>query len=274
MATKHEDIFKHDPPKKSPSAIGRFFKTLFQTFVPDNYHALCEKPFKEAGIYFLHIVLLSFGIIILLLLLNIASLRMAFQKEFDKVENLNVSVDFKLKAPIVFEKQGIVIANQKAYDEENLLITDYGIVRRPIACSFFAPACWFSKDTIKVNSTSYGDLAENKDRFAAMLISIILVALPVLIVAYLLFYAIKLLLLIVVATALGFALARLFGFMVSIRKALLVALFSSTIYAVLEPFDLVMWNLYYVHVVIFLGFYSVAMLIVAGKKHRYEENDD
>jgi hypothetical protein len=274
MASKTEEIFKHSPVKKVESGWMQFLRTLGQTFVPDNYHALSEKPLKEAGAYFLRLVLLSFAIILILLFFNIASLRMAFQKEFDKIEDLNVSLSFKLKEPIVFPQQKIVIANEKAYDEENLLITDYGIVRRPLACSFFSPACWIGPDTIKVNSSSYGELAKDKGRFGSILIGIILVALPVLIFAYLLFYALKLLLIITVITMLGYLIGRLLGFAVSIRKVLLVALFSSTLYAVLEPFDLVMWNLYFVHVVLFLVFYAICLLIVAGKKHRYEENDD
>jgi hypothetical protein len=264
-----KDIFKDSLDKKKES--GAFVKTLFSSLIPGNYTKLSSKPFREAFLYLVKLVLISFGVLLLLVLLNIASLRLAFDKEFAKIEDLNISVSFKLTEPIKFDKQDIVIANSRDYRDENLLITNEGIVRKPVLCMFFSPACWFRNQTVSLNATEYSTIADDNSKLSTGVLIMILLMLPMLLLAYLIYYALKLAIIILVVTLLGYAGAKAFGYQISLSKSLMVAVYSSTIIAVLEPFNLMMLNLYYAHIIFFLGFFIVALLMSSDRKHRYDD---
>jgi hypothetical protein len=266
---KKEDIFKDSLDKVKLPERERFWKTLAWSFIPDKYRTLSSRPLSSSLAYFLRIILLSFGILVVLLLFNVATLSRSLNEEFSRFESLKVTVDFKLKEPISLERYGIIIADQKAYDGENLLVTLNGSTRKPAVCVFLEPACWFGNRTMQMNNSI--DLAADSGKSSRSAMMLVILLLPSLLALYLIYSGLMLSLLVLVATALGFFISRLTGGRASLMKTFLVALHASTIVALLEPFNLVLWKIYSVHLILFVGLFTICMLLVAEKRHRYED---
>jgi len=242
-----------------------YFKKFFMSFNPDSYHQLTELTYQQGFRYLVRTVLLSSFILAILIILNLNSIRLGLNDELTKVQSCEISGN--LTEPIIFEKQKIAIANQKNYTGENFLVSGSELVRRPYICNVIRPLCILSDDPIK---TDLSVIKSNPELLGNFIFIILVLMLPSILFIYLFFYFIKSLLIITVLSLIAFAIIKVAKRKVSYRRMFLAAIFSSTVYLILEPFDISVWNLFYMHFIAYILLYTVVLVLLAEKKHRYD----
>ncbi len=264
-----DKIFKGSLKIKKESRVLAFLKTVLQSFYPDSYQKLSEKSLRQGMVYFLQIVMLSLAILVVLIIANIASFQLAVNNELAKVDSLNITGSVNLSEPILFEKQGIVIANDMNYTDENLLITNSEIIRKPFLCTLLKPACLFTGEPVRKNISDFSSLGQDKAQIGSIFKIILLLMAPSLLFIYFVYFFLKTVMIILLLSVIGAIAARVLNYNLPFKKALLIAIFSSTIMVLAEPFNLVMWNLFYIHVILFLLLFIINISLVSERRHDF-----
>jgi len=241
-----------------------FLKTIFRSFNPDSYNKLSQRSIAAGIGYLANLVLLSVMILALIVSFNMAAFQHSIKDELTKLDSLDIS--FNLKEPIQFSKQKITLTNEGNYTNENLLITESELIRKPTACLLFKPTCLFVKEPVRTN---YSNLPEHKENVSSFVFFVLLLMIPGLLLVYLLYFLIKTLIIILVLSYTVKIITHFVKFRIKLRKIMLIAMYSSTVFIILEPINLVVWNLYYMHVLLYIIFFAIGIVLVGENKHRY-----
>jgi len=241
-----------------------FLKTMLRSMSPHSYHDLTHKTLASGMKYLGNVLIVSAVILAVIVGFNLASFNQALNTELRKLNSLDVMFD--LTEPIVIEKHKINITNRGNYTDENLLITDKNLIRKPTICILLKPTCIFAKDPVM---TDYSDFQQHRKDFGKIVFFILLVMIPGLMMLYILYMLIKVLIILFVISYAAKFIADIFKFRIVFKKIILAAIFSSTIFLLLEPFNLVVVNLYYIHIGLFVILFSLSVLLVGERKHRY-----
>jgi len=169
----------------------------------------------------------------------------------------------------VFEKQKIVIANDMNYTNENLLITNKEIVRKPFLCTLLKPACLFQGEEIRQDIDELTKLGEDKEQISRIFLIILLLMLPSLLFIYFVYFIVKSAIIVLLLTIIAFMIIKATKHQLTFKKILLIAIFSSTVMILAEPFNLILWNLFYIHIIGFLLLFIVNVSLLSEKRHRY-----
>jgi len=242
-----------------------FLKTLIQSFNPESYHDLSNRPLGSAVKYLFGILVVSSLIFAVLITINLVSIHSNLNKELTKLDSLKVICE--LREPIIIDKHDIVIANEKNYTDENLLITSREISRKPLLCAILSPTCIFKNEPIKTN---YRNLGKNPDDLGNFLFIIFILMFPGLLLLYLLYSLIKTLIIIFIMSLIAYSIIKAVKLKMKFRQILLCALYSSTIVLLAEPFNIILWNLYYIHIIIFIIIFIISVLLISERKYRYK----
>jgi len=250
-------IFDRDPHDR----LIQFLWTILRSLNPESYHQLCQRTLFKSSKYLANIVVMSVMLMAFLVAFNLAGFHNALKTELQKVEDINLTRD--MTEPIYFESQGIRVADEANYTGENLLITDNEIVHKPFLCALIKPAC------IIFNKPKAIEYSDNPDDLANMLFFFMLLLIPGMLCLYLIYFMVKTALIILVVSYAAKLLARAFKFRVAFIKIIHIAIYASTIFILLEPINLIVWNLYYIHLLVFLIIFTIAVLLVGEHKHKY-----
>ncbi len=242
-----------------------FLKTLLKTFNPEKYHDLSARPMTSSVKYFLGIILISSLILGVLIGINMVSLHATLDNELAKLDTLKVSCSFS--EPIVFGKQNIVIANDMNYTGQNILITSSEIQRKPLSCMLLRPLCLFNSKPV---TTDYTNLGKDPKGLGDFLYLALVLMFPGILLGYLLFMMVKSLLIIYMLSIIAYVLIRAFKLKMRFRQILLCALYSSTILLLAEPFNIMLINLHYIHVALFILLFTISILLISERKYRYQ----
>jgi len=241
-----------------------FFKTLLKTINPNSYHELSQRPITSGIRHLGNVLVVSALILAVIVSFNLATFHSALNHELKKLNSLDVTFD--LTQPIVIEKHKINITNSGNYTGENLLITDNQLVRKPTACVLLKPLCLFLQDPVVTN---YSDFQAHRDDFGKIVFFSLLVMIPGLLILYVLYMLIKITIIIFTISYLAKFATSIVKFRIPFKKILMAAVYSSTIFLMLEPFNLIVINMYYLHIVLYVLLFSLAVLLVGERKHRY-----
>ena len=242
-----------------------FFKTIWLALNPWRYDEVREKGTGRIFKYFFSFVFLGFIVSVLLMLPAIAGV---VYDQLDNFETLVVDVNATMDKPVVFpEKRPYMTIDtrepERMLKEGNILITEKNLHRK----TFFG-------NVKKYPLGPYKDLLENE----GIIILMLLLMLPSLLFLFYIGYAIKVLLIILVATILGFIIARIVKFELLFRDVLKTGLLAATPMIIIDvirmPFN---FNVYFAQYIAFLVFFIVGIIKVgefegAGrrKKHKHK----
>ena len=249
-----------------PGRILRFFKSIALSFYPDAYPRLAGKSLAGASGYLAGVLVLSFVATLLLLAFNAGEIHAGLSAELAKFEDLNVSISMRLSEPIVLDKQQIVIANSWNYSGERVLLTDEVLVRKPFLCMLVRPACWFRSAEIEVETESLENLAADRKRMQTIAVWLLLLLLPSMLIIYFLYAALRSLVVVLILSLIGILGARIFRYRLRYRQSLVIAVFSSTAMILADPFNLILWNLYYLHIAASLALFCAGAALVAERR--------
>ncbi len=225
-----------------------FFKTIWLSLNPWRYDELHERGTGSAFKYFFSFVFLAFVLAIVLMLPAIASFATNQISHFDTLE---VKFNTSMNSPVVFPANNpyITIDTRKAegtLKEGKFLITDDYMYRKGI----------FGKVQREALGP-YKDLGSNQ----WIVVALLLLMTPSLLFLFYIAYAIKLLLVVILATILAWIVGRIAKFEISFSAGIKAGLLAATPMIIIDlirlPFAL---NLYYAQYVAFLIFFIVGVI--------------
>jgi len=250
--------------KHPQDRLHEFLKTILKAFYPDSYHELSHRKISEGFSYLANLVVLSVLILALLVSFNVATFQKNIELELTKLDSLEIN--FNLKQPIVFEDQNIVVTNEGNYTNENFLITNSEVIRKPTICAILRPACLIKHKPVRTNFSS---LPENSKDVSNFFFLMLLLMLPGLLLVYLIYFLIKSIVMIIIMAYAAKFVTSTVKFRISFKRILMTAIYASTIFILLEPINLVIWNLYYIHILLSVVMFIIGVMLIGENKHRY-----
>ncbi|MBT3408691.1 hypothetical protein HN415_08495 [Candidatus Woesearchaeota archaeon] len=242
-----------------------FSKTLLQSLNPFNYYELSSRPVTKSSRYLFGLIMFSSIILGMLIILNMISFHNSFGDELSKLKSLELNTS--LNEPIEIEKYKFAFVNERNYTNENLLITNKEIVRKPTFCSLLKPACLINRDPV---ITDYTNLQDHIDDLGNFLLVVFLLMFPGLLLLYLIYMMLKIILIIGLLSIITHIITRLMKYPLRFSRILLCALYSSSILVLLEPINIMALNLYYIHVILFISIFIAGLTLVIRKSYRYK----
>lgn len=243
-----------------------FFKTILFSFNPEKYHMLSERSFIIGLRYLIFLTTLSTIILGCLLAFNMFSLRHALPTEIEKVNDIQLRGNFT--DPIIVDKHKLVFANEYNYTNENLVVTDTEIIRKPTLCALLRPICILKNDPM---ITEYANLREHKKELSNFIFVLLLLLFPGILIVYFIYIFLKTALILAIISIIAYLIIKLIKFQIKFRRVMLSAVYASTPMVLAEPFNVMIHSLYYIHVIFFILLFSVVLLLLCERKHRYRK---
>jgi hypothetical protein len=265
-----EQVKSDDEEHISSAKAKHFLKETALSLYPDAYNRFSQRNLSYGVKYFCYALILSAAVLLFLFLYNFGTYSKEFDLQVDKFEKLNVVGEFDLKEPVQLINNRIVIANSMNYTNEDLLITQKSVTRKPVYCIVFEPVCWFSERYISKNVKEYSDITSYKDDFKTSVKIIFVLMLPGMILMYLLYIAIKAMALIILFSFISLIIIRIFtSFRISLKQLFLIGIYASTVMLISEPFNLLVHTLYYIPIIAFAFLFIIGINLVAEKKKHF-----
>lgn len=256
------------------SRFNEFITTVTTSLNPKKYDLLEIRPLGAAVGYFFAMVFAAFALMAVLWLPNALTLGDYIGEQFDRFEELTIEVVYDQKEPIVITKDYplITIDTMHPYDD-----IEQGILLITENKTFYRPLPFMESSVIEDTE----NLAETNDQTTAFLTIAVLMMLPAMLAFAYAYFAIKYLLIALVATVLGYIFIGLIRFQISFEQLFKTALYASTIMVLIglltKPFipDIAYLDYLAFAVVYVLGIIKVGEFeeIIREKKHKKEFAD-
>ncbi len=253
-------IFEKAPQERLIAYLKNFLRSLN----PDSYHSLSVVNLSHALKHFTMTVMLSGFILLVLSAATIFALQSSLDRELAKLSE--VSLEFNLTEPIVLQKHNVVLADKMNYSGQNILVTEDEFIRRPALCSMLAPACLLMREPVR---SRWDSISDDKKAFGRVIIGLAVFLLPGIILFYTAYIFVKSLAVILFLAGLAYLGAFVTGYRVAFRQVFVSGIYASGVFILAMPFDLLMWNLHYVHLILFVLLFMVSLLLLCEKRHRY-----
>lgn len=218
---------------------------MLSSFNPTKYHTLMDVKKRRAITYFLQMTALVFVVTIILMIPNLFAVPEIVSDEFSKFNRLQIDLDYEQTAPINLPQNNPILTIDTTPTREKefsgfMLITDQ---------SFYYRLTPFTKGTrIALEDEASAGISN-------VIVSLLILSLPTMIVLTYIYSVIKYLIIIGVLALIGFVLARVIRFGITIQQTFKVALFAATPMVVLalltKPFIPSLGYLEYVVYIIF-----------------------
>lgn len=237
----------------------KFFDTLFKSLNPDAYSKLSIREFSEAFKYFFSVLFLAFVFMIILALPMISKMPQDISNSLNEFYQFEFDFKVDTKTPVAFPENNpkIIIDTTGKYTEVNntkakILITQSIVSKKEGLCFWAEPLCFRdSHSDYQIND--YTDAIQNRDLYGKVFTLVFIAALPVFLIVFYFVFVIKYLLLALAASIIIFSLLLLLKHHTMYPVAFKIALYSTTILAVLEIALAPVFS---------LGYYSLGIYIV------------
>jgi hypothetical protein len=236
-----------------------FFKTIWLALNPWRYDEVRDRTAGNAFRYFFSFAFLVFVLSIMLLLPTIGLFVNEQMKHFDRLE---VSINTTMNSPVKLPANSPVVTLDTRTSEGQLkeglfLVTDDYLYTKSLAGKV-------TRDSLN----PYKNLLNNE----GIVILILVLLLPSLLFLFYIGYVIKLLVIALLATIIGFIVTRIIKFEVSFIDTLKTGLFALTAMMIIDlirlPFGL---NVYFAQYIAFIIFFIMGLVKVGefeGRGHK------
>ncbi|MBW3012276.1 DUF1189 domain-containing protein [Candidatus Woesearchaeota archaeon] len=221
------------------------FKKIFSSFIPSEYSEFAEKGFKDV---FKHLFFVLFIFIMIMAVTNIPKVVMypaKFSSEFEKFETFNISVNASASEVVDLWLFKIDTNNNSEISREGVMFSkDYLQIKY---LRFMPP--------IKEDITLYKNLVTSSSQVMGKLILFGVLLIPSLLFASYLYYLIKFMLFIIIATLIGFIIARVAKHEISFSAAYKACIFASPMLMlelVVRVFNMGIWVEQLIPLILFL----------------------
>jgi len=270
---KKEDRFQFDKFKKKVehelyqeySSFAGFLAVLVRTLSPLSYKKLAHNNWMEGFRYFFHILLFSFVLFIILTIPHLVGFYDQLRAETDNLNNFSLAPQLDVNQVIEFEDFGIVVANDKNYDGELLLITSNSISWPDKKCLLIEPICMFYEDPEILDFSRAKEIVEDRDKFTKVAFGFILLMLPGIFIALFAYLFIKYLVMLLIFFVLGYIWSTAIRLEIHVRQIVLIAIYSLSLSIVVQTVFGFYYDTYYIPYILSFVLFLIATYLVADK---------
>jgi hypothetical protein len=256
-----------DDVKKGESRTQGFLKTIIQSCNPGKYPGLVSRTWRQAFDYLLTLIFFLVFMLFVISIYRFAQFEANFGKEMDKFSRFDIKVDYLLEEPIHYG--GFVMDNERNYTTERLLITKDGISSHSLFCLLLSPACIFEDSPATMTSAQLSDVLGYSGEIKGILAFMMVLLLPGLLLFFLMFFALKFMLIISIAAILAFIITRISRFEITLKQIFLAAVYSATIMIVMEGISFYFHWFFWVPIVAYMILYTIVVMMVGEREHAY-----
>lgn len=255
---------KEEMHKEYTTFVG-FLGLLIRTVNPLSYKKLCTASFGQGLRFYLHLLLFSF---LLFFLFTVPYLFNFYEETRTETNNLNsfsLAPQLDVNQTIEFEDFGIVVANEKAYDGEFLLITQQSIFWKNNLCLFSKLACFLENDPHQVDFSQAQQLVGDRDKFTNVVFFFILLMLPGIFLLLFFYHLVKFFLVVLLYFCIGYIYTMLIRYEIHARQLFLVAVYSLSVTILVEIVFGMYYDTYYIPYLLSFVLFVVCTYLVAEK---------
>ncbi len=256
--------FKEEMHHEYNSIVG-FFGVLIRTINPLSYKKLCTAGTIDGFRFYIHLLLFSFILFILVTIPYLFSFYDEIRTETNNLNTFTLAPQLDVNQSIEFEDFGIVVANKKSYDRELLLITQQSIYLKNNICLFSDIACIWLNEPKQFDFSNAQELVEDRDKFTYIIFTCILLLLPGIFILLFLFLFVKFLLVIGVFFLIGFIYTTAIRYEIHLRQLFLIALYSLTLTIFVETVFGIYFETYYIPYAASFVLFVLSTYLVAEK---------
>ncbi|MBI1970328.1 DUF1189 family protein [Candidatus Woesearchaeota archaeon] len=200
--------------------LQEFWSMFLTSLNPTRYHRL-EPTLSKSLFYFVSMVFMVFLLTSILYIPSLLTLPSYVQKELNKFDSLQISLDYKLKEPIVVPKNNPlividVIDNPKPVQEGIIIITGNEL--------YYQPYPYAQRRVIRNDD----NLLQKGNELSGLFGMLAVITAPVIFVAGFLYFFLKYIVIILIASVIGYLLARIAHFGIEYQDMFRVGLHAST----------------------------------------------
>lgn len=256
--------FREEMHKEYNTLIG-FLGVLIRTVNPLSYKKLCTASFGNGIRFYIHIILFSFILFIILTVPYMFRFYNEIRAETNNLNSFSLAPQLDVNQTIEFEDFGIVVANQKAYDDEFLLITQQSLYLKNKLCLFSKLICLVENEPQQIDFSEAQHLVEDRDKFTNVIFFFILLMLPGIFIILLFYLLIKFSLIIFLYFCIGYLYTLLIRYEIHARQLFLVAVYSLSITIFVETIFGIYYNTYYIPYILSFILLIISNYLVAEK---------
>lgn len=247
--------------------IMRFFKETVLAIYPDAYPRFSQKRYLEGVKHFMLVTALSLLITSVILILVLPSYSNNVGKELDKFDKLEIDVEMGLNENVTY-KDLLKISETGNYSGEKIHITNDMVTIESSACFMFKPGCWFTEPS-EINAGELSNVLEHKENLKGVLKTLLYAILPALAVGITVFVATKAVVFVFVLYLLTLLVTKIGKLRLSARPRLLICIYASTVFLLLEPVFMLLGGLRWLHVLAVILLAVIGVALVGEKKQRF-----
>ena len=244
--------------------IKEFLESAFSAANPKNYEDFVGKKIKDV---FKHFFLLLLFAILLFLVLNIPKVVLFpsnFQKELNKFDVFNITVNATTKETAHFWLFSIDTENNTEPETEGIMFSKNYLMIKYLP---YLPAQ-------KENISLYKNVLTSSSVYRNKVLLLLILLSPSILIAIYIYYAIKFLLIILISTILGFVISRIIRHEITFSVVFKIAIFSSLFLMtelILRVFISNIWIQQLIPFALFLIFFVIGIIKTGRKRKGYKE---
>lgn len=255
---------KEEAHKEYTTFVG-FIGVVIRTFNPLSYKKICMASFGQGLLYFFHILVFSFILFFLFTIPYMFNFYDELREETNNLNNFTIAPQMDVNQIITFDDFGIVVANEKPYDGEFLLLTQQSVYWKNNLCIFSRLACLFNNDPHQLDFSQAHTLIEDREKFSNLAFTFILLMLPGIFILLFLYLLVKYFAVVLLFFLFGFIYTTAIRYEVHARQLFLVAIFSLTPTILTETIFGLYYETYYVPYAASLLLFMVSTYMVSEK---------
>lgn len=258
--------------EKEYTSFAGFLGVLVRTANPLSYKKLSHGSYKDGLRYFFHLLLLSYILFFLLTIPHLLGFYSEFRSATTQLNNFTLVPQLEVNQILSFDSFDLIIANEKEYDGEALLITQKSVSWPNTWCLLFKPACFFYEDDPEVfDSSRAQDMVDDGDALTKWVFGLLLLLLPGILIATFIYLIIKYVLMILVFFVLGYIWAFLLRMEIHLRQLFLIALYSLSLSIVVETVLSAFYDTYSVPYLLSFVLFLLSTYITAEKPFHHRK---
>lgn len=270
IVEKIKKEIKQEVHKEYSTFIG-FLGMMIRTVNPRSYKKLTSASVKEGLRFYIHVLLFAFLLFIIITVPYLFSFYDKIREESNNLETFTLAPQLSVNQVIVFDDFNVVVANNKTYDGEALLVTQQTLYWKNGLCVFSNLACLLNNDPHSLDFSKAQTIVEDREKFTNLSFGLLLLLLPGILLLLFLYHLVKFFLVILLFFVIGLVYTTAIRYEIHTRQLFLIALYSLTLTIVVETMFSIYYNTYYIpYILSFILFVLTTYLVAEKPFHHFK----
>ncbi len=244
-----------------------FIYLIAKTFNPFNYRDLSKVSFVKVWRYFMLLMLMCFIVMIIISIPAFVLMPGKLNSELVKLSSFTITPDLNVSENIEFGSLNLVVANDKEYEMENVLITKDTFYLKNVGCLLSTPACLFMRKPIEINAENAPELVNNKRNMSLWMSFLIMLMLPGILIVMFIYYLLRYFILVFLSSIIVYIISQLLKHDLNYKEVYIMGVFAATVMAILEIIPMVYINVTFIPLFFYFVLFIGSVLLM-GHKHK------